>query len=245
MPTRQRHRGPHPQDQKLFAPDAVPRLQEATRDLSWLYTRGYNNKSAATLVGDHFQLPLRQRTAVQRAACAEGDRQARAVKCLDPEQLAGRPLNVDGYNILITAESALSGGVLLRCADGCIRDMASIHGSYRRVVETTDAIGRIGSALQALGAGPVRWYLDAPVSGSGRLCKLLLDAAEQHGWPWTAELHPDPDRLLAVSYDAAITADSAVLDRVPCWYNLAADIIGQIDRPWLIDLSGETNRKNT
>lgn len=237
MPTRQRHRGPHPEDQKLFRPEAIPMLREATRDLSWLYTRGYNPKSAATLVGDHFQLALRQRKAVQRAACGDNDRQDRATKSLDPEQMAGRELLVDGYNLLITAEAALAGGVLICGRDGCIRDMASLHGAYRKVEETAGAIVLAGEAMATLNTGPAHWLLDEPVSGSGRLRKRLRECAEARGWDWTVELHPDPDRVLALSNTCAITADSAVLDRVRCWYNLAADIITRLDHVWLVDLS--------
>jgi len=56
MPDKRTHRGPHPADAKLFAPDAVPDLQLATADFSLLLTKGYAEKSALKLVGDKFSL---------------------------------------------------------------------------------------------------------------------------------------------------------------------------------------------
>jgi len=52
MPDRRVHRGPHPDDLKLFAPDVWPLLVEAIDDLCWLLNRGYPTESARTLVGD-------------------------------------------------------------------------------------------------------------------------------------------------------------------------------------------------
>src|SRR6266404_1471952 len=49
---------------------------------------------------------------------------------------ASWPLLIDGFNLILTLESALGGGVMLVGRDGCYRDMASVHGTYRRVEET-------------------------------------------------------------------------------------------------------------
>ncbi len=71
MPDQRQHRGPHPEDTQLFAPEYWPRLREATRDLSWLLSRGYASPSALKLVGDRYSLNVRQRIAVARCACGE------------------------------------------------------------------------------------------------------------------------------------------------------------------------------
>ena len=75
MPDSRQHRGPHPRDAELFAEAALPRLREAVAHYSWLLGRGYAEVAALALVGDHFQLTVRQRQAVQRASCGgEKDR---------------------------------------------------------------------------------------------------------------------------------------------------------------------------
>ena len=88
---------------------------------------------------------------------------------VSPEQLAGRRVDLDGFNVLTTVEAALSGGVVIVGRDGCYRDMASMHGSYRKVTETRPALMLIGEVLAELGTGECQWYLDQPVSNSGRL----------------------------------------------------------------------------
>ena len=71
LPDSRKHRGPHPRDRDLFAPERVGALASATTELSWLLSRGYVNPSALKLVGDRHGLNQRQRAAVVRAACPD------------------------------------------------------------------------------------------------------------------------------------------------------------------------------
>jgi len=219
------HRGPHPDDARLFGPPARPTLREATSDLSWLLTRGYVNPSALKLVGDRFRLSARQRTAVERAACSDADLDRREAHRVGPERLAGRVLWLDGYNVLTTIEAALAGGVILAARDGAYRDMASMHGSYRKVDETRPAVELLGRVIAALGVAECRWYLDRPVSNSGRLKKVIDQMAADQGWTWAVELVPDPDSILAKTDRIVATADSVILDRCRAWFNLARETV--------------------
>ena len=229
MPDKRSHRGKHPEDDKLFADAWVPVLREAVEDLSHLLSREYNAKSALKLVGDRHQLDVRQRRAVLGAACSDESLRRREDRLAPPEELTGRPLAVDGYNLLITTESALSDAVLLRGRDGCIRDLASLHGSYRKVEETLPAISLIGRRLEELRVGPVTWYFDAPVSNSGRLKGLVCEQAEEQGWDWQVELSKGTDHALVASGDVVATSDSWILDRVAAWANVAASVIARMD----------------
>ena len=38
----------------------------------------------------------------------------------------------------------MGGGIVLLARDGCYRDMASMHGTYRKVAETVPALEAIG-----------------------------------------------------------------------------------------------------
>ena len=71
---------------------------------------------------------------------------------MDAEQLRGAALWLDGYNVLTTIEAALAGGVILAARDGTYRDMASMHGSYRKVAETLPALELLGRTIAALSA---------------------------------------------------------------------------------------------
>jgi hypothetical protein len=225
VPDHRAHRGAHPEDERLFSPVAWPRLKEAVADLSFLLTRGYNDVSALKLCGDRYALTERQRRAVGRAACADQALARRRAHQLAPAAIAGQPLSIDGFNVLTTVEAALGGAVLLACRDGTYRDMASVHGSYRKVEESAPALLRIGQVLGALQAGPATWYLDSPVSNSGRLKALIYEVAAEQGWGWRVEVVQSPDEVLARGADIAVTADSGILDRCARWFNLARLVV--------------------
>ena len=219
MPQRQRHRGPHPEDARLFAPKWHAVLRAAVADLSYLLSRDYAAQGALKMVGDHYQLHARQRQALLRTACSDASLRRRGACRAPTETLRGAVVDIDGYNLLITIESALGGGVLLRGRDGCVRDLASMHGSYRKVEETVAAIGVIGEGLSALGVARACWRLDAPVSNSGRLKALLRHEADAKGWCWEVELANGVDKLLSESKDIVITSDGWILDRAARWAN--------------------------
>ena len=226
-------------DRVLFAPAILPTLRQATADLSWLLGRGYAEVATLKLVGDRHGLDKRQRKAVGR--CAAGipviaARRSKAIP-LTEGSLAGRPVAVDGFNVLITVEAALSGGVVLIGADGGHRDMASVHGSWRAADETEVAIGLIGEALARLDAGTTTWLLDKPVSNSGRLRGRLLTIAAERSWDWAVELPPDPDPLLGASPDVVASNDSWVIDQCGAWLDLPAAVIpAELPDAWVVDL---------
>lgn len=223
MPDKRAHRGPHPEDGRLFAPDVWPRLRDATGDLSWLLTRAYSSVSALKLVGDRYELDQRQRIAVMRSACSDEALRHRAGTRVKLAALAGQVLLLDGYNVLTTVEAALAGGVILHARDECFRDMASVHGTWRKVHETQPAAELLGRFLHDLGVREAIWYLDSPVSNSGRLKTLLREIAATNHWPWQIELVPNPDRVLCKAEELIATADSNILDHCRRWVNLARE----------------------
>lgn len=152
-------------------------------------------------------------------------------------ELRGRPLWIDGYNVLLTVEAALAGGIVLAARDGCYRDMASLQRHFRRVLQTRPALGLIGAHLESLGCQPVIWYLDRPVSNSGRLKQVMIEVAAEHGWPWTVELVPNPDTVLRSAEVVVATADSGILDAGPAWLNLARQVVeSAVPSAWIVEL---------
>jgi hypothetical protein len=223
----------------LFEAARLASLRVAVSELSWLLSRGYQMTSALKLVGDRHNLRERQRLAVSRAACPEENCARRRASRVGEAEVAGEGLIVDGFNLVITLEAALSGGVLVVGRDGCVRDLSSVHGSYRAVDETERAIMLAGEALAALAPASVLWLFDSPVSNSGRLAARVREVAAARGWPWEVRAEFNPDREIANSDRVAVTSDSNVLDGVARWLNLGAHLIEKhLTRPWLIDLSG-------
>src|SRR5438552_2409238 len=157
MPDSRKHRGPGPQDLTWFGLEARAGLRAAVADLSWLLSRGYAVPSALKLVGDRYRLVERQRVAVLRSTCSDAALADRRSRELDPRSIRGRPLRIDGFNLILTLESALGGGVVLAGRDGCYRDLASVHGTYRKVDETRPAPELPARSLAEGGAGPCPW----------------------------------------------------------------------------------------
>jgi hypothetical protein len=138
--------------------------------------------------------------------------------------------------------------------DGCFRDLASIHGTYRHVQETEPALSLIIAEVARLQPRHVDWYLDRPVSNSGRLKTHLAgmlqsleertDAETVSTSPtWNVELVNSPDRQLTVYGEGVVvTSDSVVIDRCAGWFNLAASLVSQIAHAWIVNLTQETTR---
>lgn len=238
MPDSRAHRGPHPDDPRLFDARALPILREATRDLSFLLGRGYAPDSALKLVGDRYQLTARQRSAVMRSACSDAQAAGRAARCMPPEALRGEILCIDGFNLLTTLEVALSGGVVLVGRDGALRDIAGVHGSYRQVEETAAALARVRELTVQWGVRGCEWYFDQPVSNSGRLCARVRALADEASLPWQASVVADPDAVLIDSPHVAVSADARILDGAARWTNLAGEAVhSRMPHAFVIDLS--------
>ena len=237
MPDKRTHRGPHPADAKLFAPAAIANLKSALADFSLLLTKGYSERSALKLVCDRFSLTERQRLAIMRSACSDQQLMSRKQRQVKLTDLAGKPIAIDGYNVLITVEAAMSGAVIFKSRDGCLRDLASIHGTYRKVTETIPAVQLIGKFLKEHNVDNCLWLLDSPVSNSGRLKTLIGELARKNNWDWEIKLLISPDAELVRTDMVVVSSDSAVLDRCKSWVNLARAIIEKkLAKVWYADL---------
>jgi hypothetical protein len=174
MPDTRSHRGPHPGDAQLFTTQTLPVLRRAVSEMSWLLSRGYGDKSSQKLVGDRYTLTQRQRLAVMRACCSDSQLENRTQKQMPPDEIESEQLLIDGYNLLITVEAALAGAPLFIGRDGCIRDLASVHGTYRKVQETLPAIEVIAHILNDLKMSEVFWF-PTLADSSRSSCHLLKE----------------------------------------------------------------------
>lgn len=241
MPDTRLHRGKHPDDDRLFGAESYQALRQAAEDLSLLLSKGYADKSSLKLVGDHFSLTERQRTAVARCSCSDSLLTCRQKSLRPIESVRNQTLALDGYNVLITTESAMSGAYLFKGRDGCFRDLAGIHGTYRKVTETIPALEIIGKVLTRLGIKRAVWYLDSPVSNSGRLKTIIRKTYENAAFECEVQLVDNPDKILKKSEQIIATSDSAILDECSSWINLMEVILDDLQkcgyRIELIDLS--------
>ncbi|MEL6345015.1 MAG: DUF434 domain-containing protein [Myxococcota bacterium] len=213
-------------DSTRFGPDAIPTLQVATADMGWLLERGYAATASLKLVGDRHALDRRQRKAVMRGCAAPSVATARqdARRSIDDTDVA-----IDGFNVLVTLETAHRGGPLFRGADGLLRDLAGMHGKYKDNPRIEAIIDQLRVLLQP--ARSVRWVLDRPVSNSGALAGRLRAA----GFDQVA-LTDLADRALAESGCAVATADGPLLDRAGQGVDVVSPIVAQMASPWIVPL---------
>ncbi len=220
-----KHRGKHSNDDKCFSQKWLAILSEAMHDLSFLLGRGYGLKSAVALVGNRYKLNARQQRALSLITCPSDKITSRKHKALSAEQLIAKNIVIDGFNLLINIEALLSNGYLFVCQDSCYRDIASIHGSYKKVEETLPALDLIKQTLNELHINHSQWYFDRPVSNAGMLKTLLYQFATEHQLNWDIELVDNPDKVLSQSTDIIISSDSVIIDNCHCYFNLVEYIV--------------------
>lgn len=239
-------RGYFPDDDHSFCKEEVGKLRQAQEELQFLVDRGYSMQSAVTFVGNHHQLTTRQRLALIRSASSSEHLKIRRDRQLNPEEMKDQRVYIDGFNLIITLEAALAGGMLFVGQDSCIRDLAELRGSYRMIEQTERAILLIRDALTLLNVSSAVFYLDQPVSNSGQL-KGKIDEVR---WPMPAEVElvRNPDALLK-KLPCVVTSDSIILNEAERWFNLTAYILTQyhvqVNHDRWIDLSmAQSSQRN-
>lgn len=219
MPDSRAHRGAHPEDARDFALAYEATLRSAVAELSYLLTRDYALGAALKLVGDRHQLTVRQRNSVARAACGDDALARRAELRQHPEALRGQRVSLDGFNCLITVEALLAGAPVFVGRDGALRDLASVHGSYRRVEETERALALLVEELCALDVAFVHVLLDRPVGNSGRVRGLFEAELTRRGLASEVRLEDRVDRALLSLALPVASSDGFLIERAP-WFDL-------------------------
>lgn len=217
-------RGYLPSDDKEFNLESLKTLCSAGQELYYLLNHGYHIKGASVFVGNHHLLSERQRLALARAVSPEKSITYRKEKELSLNDLRDKEIHIDGFNTIITLEVAFSNSLLIKCMDGTIRDLAALRGTYRLIDKTDIAIIHIGKILEKCKIGKVIFYLDAPVSNSGRLKMRILELLNEFDFEVQAEVIGDVDSALA-SLDNVVTSDAIILDNCISWVNLTRKII--------------------
>ena len=230
------NRGYVPTDMIEFSQDNYIKLLQARNDICYLIDRGYPIKSAAVFVGNHYLLSERQRLALLRATSTSEIIKKRKMK-ENTKKKNIQKVYIDGLNLIITLEVALSGSILINCMDGTIRDLAGLRGTYRLIDKTDLAIRLIGAELEKLQIDTACFYLDSPVSNTGRLKHRIDELLEPYHFEVEINLVNNADVNLE-NKSNIITSDSIVLNKCISWINLIPEIIREnIADPFLIDLS--------
>jgi len=223
-------------DAKEFSDENLLILRKAQKEIHWLLDRGYPIKNVVTFIGNHYLFSNRQRLALMRSTSPTASVMERKSK--EVVDCENKSIYIDGFNLIITLEVALSSGTLIKCMDGTIRDLAGLRGTYRLIDKTDTAISLIGERLQTLCIAEVVFYLDAPVSNSGRLKERIYQVLCDYEYTVSVELVNSPDTLLK-SKSYVVTSDAIILDDCKSWINMGNTIISEdIHDVGIIELKG-------
>lgn len=230
-------RGYVPKDDKQFTGQQLELLKKAADEVQFLLDRGYDVKPVTTFVGNHYLFSERQRLALARSVSAKESIQNRVNKELlqTRREYLPQTVHIDGFNTIITLEVVLSGSPVFYCRDGVLRDLAGLRGTYRIIDKTQTANELLFRQLEHLQITEAVFYLDAPVSNSGRLSELIRQCAKGYNISVQTQIIPDVDRVLEQK-DGVISGDAIILNRCKSWLNVIPVIAEQIESIWKIQL---------
>lgn len=210
-------------DEKEFKNQRLSKLYKASEDLLYLLNRGYKIKGASTFIGNHYLLSERQRLALVRGISKYDDvikRKSKEITNLSNIQV----VHIDGFNTIITLEVALSNSLIIKSMDETIRDLAGLRGTYSVIDKTEVAIKLIGEFLLEHKIKKAIFYLDRPVSNSGRLKMKILEIFEGLELQIEVENIDNVDSILQ-SKENVVSSDAIILDNCISWINLNRNII--------------------
>ena len=225
-------------DPVLFGKKAYPVLSACAEDITYLLNRGYPFRQAVTFTGNHYQLAKRQRDAMMRV-CASDEMLVMRKKKQLKQFPAGGTAHVDAFNAVVLMETVLSGSMVLRGRDGCYRDLSGLAGTYSVIAKTAPGAEMVIRCLQENKAESAVFWVDAPVSNSGRLKAVIAEEAEKLNFPVQIEMVRDADAELK-KRENVISGDSAVITECVSWYNLYDDLVKSIPDVWVSGYPGET-----
>lgn len=197
----------------------------AADDYRCLLSRGYPAKSALQFVGNHFQLRRDERDFLFRGACSPEQAEARKEKTVEPEELKGGKLVIDGYNCLITLENAINGRMMILGDDGFIRDIARIFRKFRSTELTRTAWTLVMDLLSDFPPAEILVFLDSSMSGSGKLAAGINRWLYDAGFSGRCITVRRSEKKLALLKGIKVSADSVIIDSSSRVFDLAGYII--------------------
>ena len=210
-------------DEKEFRSDNLIKIYKAAEELLYLLNRGYKIKGASTFIGNHYLLSERQRLALVRGISKSEDiimRKSKEVTNISDV----KEIHIDGFNTIITLEVALSNSIIIKSMDGTIRDLAGLRGTYSVIDKTEIALKLIGKFLLEHKIQKAIFYLDKPVSNSGRLKMKILQILKNFEIEIEVENIDNVDSVLK-SKNNVVSSDAIILDNCISWVNLNKYII--------------------
>lgn len=200
------------------------KLMSAVRDLRYLLNRGYPRDSAVVFVANHHRLKLKERNLLARCVFSKAEVASHRAKAVSSAKVRGKMIGVDGYNVLITAESILTGKSVVQCDDGFVRDLRAIFGKYRTSSATPHALTRIINAIAKARPSEVVIMFDSQVSRSGELAAMVRQRLKRTKLEGDARTAAGVDFKVR-GFEVAASSDRAIIERSKEVWDIPAEIM--------------------
>ncbi len=192
------------------------RMNDAATDIRYLLERGYKRNSSIRFAGDHYRLDKYDRYILARTVFSSHTSKARKKKKLHCEELKGKTLLVDGYNVLITLESMLGGERMWIADDSFLRDIQGVFNNHSNEKLTFQAVEEMLSFLLNADVKKTDVLLDSQMKHSGELAAFIRKRMKELSIKGEAKTSRNVDYDLKncqPSYVIA-TADGIIIDSV-------------------------------
>ncbi len=209
-------------------------LQEAASDFRHLLNRGYPRKPVLELIGNRYHLSYDQRHLLHRGIFSKLDARTRKAKQITLKGLCHQELAIDGYNVLITIEAALSGRPLILSDDGFVRDISGLSGNFKKTGLTDEAIDFVLNLLEKARPAHTLFLFDSPISRSGLLAKEVRKKLKDRALFGDAQALKVPEKVLLGFKGIVATSDTAIIDQATEVLDLAGHIIRSQIKPEIL-----------
>ena len=200
------------------------KLRNAVCDLRYLLNQGYPRDSAVTFVANRYRLPLEQRHLLARCVFSRTEVTELRRRAVKTGVLQGKRLGVDGYNVLITLESILTGRQVVKCDDGYIRDLRAIFGKYKPSLATDRALVELLGILRRARPKEVVVLFDKQVSRSGELAGATRRGLEKLGLRGDSRTASGVDFKLR-AFDVVASSDRAIIKRAKAVWDIPSELL--------------------
>jgi hypothetical protein len=205
-------------------------LEYARDDLKCLLDRGYRKDSALGFVADHHHLDAKARNRLMRETYSNDEISDTESKITPIEEIKGKDLVIDGFNVLITVETGFSGGELFLSMDGIVRDNTMAFANYKIRDETAAAADEVVKVLAQYRPLEATWVFDSQISGSGRLAEYVRKAMATAGVRGKCMTAPDADGQILRLNTLTATSDTPMIRRLAAIVDLPQAVFSLLDQ---------------
>ncbi len=148
-------------------------LREAIKDYEYLLIRGYTPKQILPFISNRYGLNKMEQLLIYRSIHDNEYKNSINAKIQKKSDIRDQVLLIDGLNVILTIQAAISCKPLVKGDDGFIRDIQGVHGKVRYNEEFFSSIIRLGIGLKYLEPRKTLILFDKNISLIGFYSKII------------------------------------------------------------------------